>query len=206
MGRLLRDEQRRRAGVAAVVLGFLVAVDLAQNTPERLADYIYPAYHDYYPTGATALAQSSPNDQGHYNQQLSDAIHRLTGRAPQDVVLLTTDNDLLAFEPYRGFQQSTAHYANPLADYDARRAEVASWAQARDPGDLLRRLDTNPHRAPDTFLLRSQPDGLHVSLTRDQFPAAPNVATYDVVFPERLFDSPHFVKQDVGPFVVIARR
>jgi galactan 5-O-arabinofuranosyltransferase len=206
VGRLLRDEQRRRAGIAAVILGFVVAVDPTQNTSNRLAEAIYPAYHDYYPTGATALAQSSPDDQGHYNQQLSDTIHRLTARAPQDVVLLSTYNDVLAFEPYRGFQQSTAHYANPLAEYDARRGEVASWAQAHDPGDLLHRLDTNRHRAPDVFVFRPQPDGLHMSLTRDQFPASPNVATYDVVFPQRLFDSPHFVKQDIGPFVVVARR
>ncbi|GDY31214.1 arabinofuranosyltransferase [Gandjariella thermophila] len=203
--RLVRDDQRRRAVTVVVAVGFLAAVGVAQATPHRLSPAIYSAYHDYYPTGVTALRQSSPSDDGSYNGRLIDTIDRLTGRPPQDVVVLSTYSEILSFQPYRGFQQSTPHYANPLADFDARRAEVASWAQARDAADLLHRLAANPHRAPDVFVLRRESDGLHVRLTRDTFPGTPNVGAYDVVFPERLFASPTFAQQDVGPFVVIAR-
>jgi galactan 5-O-arabinofuranosyltransferase len=204
--RLLSDDQRRRAVPVAVVVGFLAAVSVAQAAPERLEAATYSAYHDYYPTGVTALRESSPGDDGSYNGALIETINRLTGRPPQDVVLLSAYYNILSFEPYRGFQQSTPHYANPLAEFDTRRAEVASWAQARDAADLLRRLSSNRHRAPDAFVLRRESDGLHVQLARDTFPGAPNVGTYDVVFPERVFAAPAFVQQDVGPFVVIARR
>jgi galactan 5-O-arabinofuranosyltransferase len=203
--RLLRQEHRRRAITVAVAIGFLAAIGIAQATPERMEAATYSAYHDYYPTGVTALRASSPDDDGSYNGQLIDAINRLTGRPPQDVVVLSTYPDILSFEPYRGFQQSTPHYANPLANFDARRAEVASWARARDAADLRHRLAANAHRAPDVFVLRRESDGLHARLSQDIFPAQPNVGGYDVVFPERLFASPGFTERNVGPFVVIVR-
>jgi galactan 5-O-arabinofuranosyltransferase len=40
----------------------------------------------------------------------------------------------------------------------------------------------------------------------DVFPASPNVAFETVAFPERLFDSPAFVRRDVGPWTVVVRR
>ena len=55
------------------------------------------------------------------------------------------------------------------------------------------------------FVLRRKADGLHAVLSRDVFPASPNIEFYDVVFREGLFVGPQFDRRNVGPFVVIAR-
>jgi galactan 5-O-arabinofuranosyltransferase len=121
-------------------------------------------------------------------------------------VVLTTNYSLLSFHPYRGFQQITPHYANPLADYDERSAFVAELARSGSPGELLDRLDDAPWAPPTAFVFRVADDGLHVRLCRDVFPAAPNVEFYDVVFPAALFEGPEFETAAVGDYLVASRR
>ncbi len=126
--------------------------------------------------------------------------------APRDqTVLLPTDYSLLSFYPYRGFQQSTAHYANPLAQYDERAAAIRSWSLAQNPQQLLAELRTSPWRPPTAFVLRTAEDGkaLTVSLSADVYPRSPNVRSYEVRFDRTLFDDPAFTVTEVGPFTVV---
>lgn len=202
----LRD--RRGAVVATVVVAIAATVSLVQLSAQDSSpdSYDYHAYTDYYPTGLTPLGRSDPSDDGAWNNALINTIGTLSGKAPRDLVMLSTYYDLCSFEPYWCFQQVTAHYANPLADYDARRAEIAQWAQAADPADLVGRLNHSRFTAPRVFVLRRATDGLQMALSHDVFPRDPNVDFYDVTFPDRLFESPLFTRADVGPFAVVVRR
>ena len=195
-----------QATTLAVLLGLggsLVTVQAALST--SLAAAAQPAYDDYYPTGVNSRRQSDPGEPGAWHDDLTRAIGDLTRRKPGDLVLLTTYPQVMSYHPYWGFQQETPHYANPLAGFDERAAEVRRWASARSSRELLFLLDRSPFSAPDVFLLRRGGDGLHVTLSHDAFPHQPNVQVYDVVFGEDLFRSPEFSRRDAGPFAVIAR-
>ena len=203
--RLPETLRPRRLDLAVAVVGLLAAVSLVQSVPTLLRGYIDAAYADYYPTGTTPTGRSNPFDPGARYGELIATIDDLTAVAPSEVVVLTADYELMSLRPYRGFQQSTPNYANPLANFDDRRAEVARWAEAKDSADLAARLDGGLYPAPTVFVLRRQADGLHAVLSRDVFPASPNIEFYDVVFREGLFVGPQFDRRNVGPFVVIAR-
>ena len=203
--RLPETLRSRRLDLAVAVAGLLAAVSLVQSVPALLRGYLDDAYADYYPTGTTATGRSNPFDPGARYGEVIATIDDLTAAAPSALVVLTADYELMSLRPYRGFQQSTPNYANPLANFDDRRAEVARWAEAKDPADLAARLDGGPYRAPTVFVLRRKADGLHAMLSRDIFPASPNIEFYDVVFREGLFVGPQFDRRNVGPFVVIAR-
>jgi galactan 5-O-arabinofuranosyltransferase len=199
---------RRRSAAVAAVMGLAAAVSLVQTSAEAspTTGSNNHAYSDYYPTGVKALGKSNPADDGAWNGALIKTIGTLSGKAPRDTALLSTNYELCSFEPYWCFQQITAHYANPIANFDARNAEIANWAQAANAADLISRLDHSRFAAPGVFILRRAADGLHITVSRDVFPRDPNVEAHDVVFPEHLFASPLFAQVDVGPFVVVARR
>ena len=164
------------------------------------------AHTDYYPTGRNAQRQDDPAVDGAWHDDLLRAVRETTGREPSDTVLLTAHYPLLSFAPFWGFQQETPHYANPLSRYEDRSAEISRWAEAGDPGRLRELLRRGEFAPPNAFVLRRQPDGLHITLSHDAFPHQPNVQVYDVRFDPALFDSPGFVRQDVGPFAVIGVR
>lgn len=202
--RLPETLRPRRLPLAVAVAGLLAAVSLVQSVPTLLRGYLDAAYADYYSTGTTATGRSNPFVPGAWYDEVIATIDDLTAAAPSELVVLTADYGLMSLRPYRGFQQLTPNYANPLATFDDRRAEVARWAEAEDPADLAARLDNSPYRAPAVFVLRRKADGLHAVLSRDVFPASPNIEFYDVVFREGLFVGPQFDRRNVGPFVVIA--
>jgi galactan 5-O-arabinofuranosyltransferase len=183
------------------VLGVVVATSMVQALPAN-----GEAYASYYPTGVTASGGQDPNAAGRWNGDLTRTIDTLSGRPPSDIVLLTANGEITAFAPYYSFMAATPHYGNPLGDYDERRDLVQSWAAAATPQQLLAALDASPYPAPTVFVLGSQPDGLHLPVTRDLFPREPNVAAEDVVFPPRLFAVPEFTTRSVGPFLVAVRR
>jgi galactan 5-O-arabinofuranosyltransferase len=202
----LRSEHRRAAVTAAALLGMAGAVSIAQAVPVMHREDLRLAYNDYYPTGSTALGERDRGKPGAWYPDLQRTIAAETGKQPADLVLLSNDYGLLALHPYWGFQQVTVHYANPLADYDGRLAEVRRWAQAADAQDFIGRLNASPYRPPDVFVLEERPDGYHATLTRDAFPRQPNVERSDVVFDKALFPSNLFSKAPVGPFTVLVRR
>ncbi len=198
----------------ACVLGLIGTVTLTQGAiGTTLKDATETAYTDYYPTGTNAKGQHDPgNPQAWYDETYA-AIAELTGNAPAENIVMSTTYQLMAFKPYWGFQQ-TPHYANPLADYKERAAEIRRWAKAETPQQLLRMLRTGEFKPPNVFVLRNkteepqtgQEDELTLALKADAFPQQPNVRHYTVAFDPAVFDSPAFVRRDVGPFTVIALR
>ena len=196
----------RRVAVAG---GLLAAVAAAQVLSDRIGDLderVEDAWTTPYPDGPDARGVVDRGREEGWSDELAAALDRLTEQRPRDTVVLTTNYSLLSFHPYRGFQQITPHYANPLADYDERSAFVAELAGSGSPGELLDRLDDAPWAPPTAFVLRVADDGLHVRLCRDVFPAAPNVEFYDVVFPAELFEGPEFDTATVGDYLVASRR
>ncbi|WP_338051846.1 arabinofuranosyltransferase [Pseudonocardia acidicola] len=201
---LLPARHVRPALAAAPVLAVAAALALVQTVPARLGNG--DAYANYYPSGTTALGARDPTQPGRWNEQLADTIGQMTGKPPQDLVLLTTYTGLFAFWPFHGFQALTAHYANPLGDFAGRRSEIERWARTTSPRQLAAELDASPHRAPTVFVLRPQDGTLHMTLSRDVFPRDPNVEFYDVQFAPAVFSGPIFTTRTVGPFVVAVRR
>jgi galactan 5-O-arabinofuranosyltransferase len=172
----------------AVVLAFATLMSLVQAAPS-VAQQDPHAFDDYYPTGVNALGRSNPSDNNYWVPQLNSAIHDVTGRPPQDLVLLTDQTLLLTTSPYWSFQALTPHYADPLSNFNQRRAQIQSWAAATGPEQLLTDLNHSAYAAPTVFvLLRSG-----------------NRLTIQVAFTPSLFNDPHFIRRDVGPYTVIAR-
>jgi galactan 5-O-arabinofuranosyltransferase len=190
------------------VLGVVVLAGCAQGAISAGDDAVKEAYSDPYPsTGAPAVGVFDPERIDAWSPQLVSTVDQLSGRTPSDLVVLGGPTQFYVAEPFHGFQQSTPHYANPLAQYERRNEAVQAWSRSSGPEDLLRRLDTSVWPAPRAFLFgRGAGGSLTVTIVHDVFPASPNVAFETVAFPERLFDSPAFVRRDVGPWTVVVRR
>lgn len=185
----------------AVVLATAAALSLVQTAPGDSR-----AYEHYYPTGRTPLGAADPGRAQAWTDDLTRTVSTMTGRAPEELVVLSSYTGLLSFVPFRGFQISTPHYANPLADHAGRAAEIQAWAKAPDPAALAAALDRSPYRPPTVFVLSRGDDGrLHLSQARDEFPREPNIAMYDVPFRPELFAGPEFRTRTVGPFLVAVR-
>ncbi|GAA3356083.1 galactan 5-O-arabinofuranosyltransferase [Saccharopolyspora gregorii] len=216
-----------RITVLSCALGLLGAITLTQGAiGSALAPSATQAYEDYYPTGDNAKGARDPEQTGSWADDVYRAVSQLTGRPPQRNLLLTTDYKLLSFQPYWSFQQETPHYANPLADYDGRTAEIERWTKARSGQELLDMLQRSPFTTPNVFVLRNQDSPvaseadqeraadpsdengrkLALNLKGDAFPQLPNVRDYDVFFDPAAFDDPRFERREVGPYTVIALR
>ncbi|RKT86127.1 galactan 5-O-arabinofuranosyltransferase [Saccharopolyspora antimicrobica] len=223
IGYLRRRFDARHAlqiSMVACALGMLGAITINQGAiGVALQDSVKAAYQDYYPTGDNAMGQRDPDELGSWTDEEVRAVAELTGRAPEQNLLLSTDYKLMSFKPYWGFQQETPHYANPLGDYDERAAEIHRWASARTSEEFLGMLRGSEFRTPNVFILSNPasphsdvelPEGeegkLVLQLKGDAFPQLPNVRDYDVYFDPAVFDSPEFVQREVGPYTVIARR
>ncbi|MER5392867.1 arabinofuranosyltransferase [Saccharopolyspora sp. NPDC002686] len=223
IGHLRRKLDLRHAlqiSMVACAVGLLGAIAISQSAiGDKLQGSVQAAYQDYYPTGDNAMGQRDPAQLGSWNADEIRAIAELTGRAPEQNLLLSTDYKLMSFMPYWGFQQETPHYANPLGDYDQRAAEIQRWTTAKTSDELIGMLRDSKFHAPNVFVL-SNPDSPHstvelpegeqgklvLQLKGDAFPQLPNVRDYDVYFDRAVFDSPAFVKRDVGPYTIIALR
>lgn len=198
----------RPAPLAAVVvtLSFAALLGMLQTVPQEYEWSDATQYGDYYPSGVTPLGTADDNEPGAWNDELIATIDELTDVPARESVVLSAHNELLAYRPYFTFQTTIAQYANPLADFPARRVEIERWAASTTAEQLLAALDSAPVRPPSVFVLRRQPDGLHLRLTYDTFPAQPNTGSRTVVFDQTLFENPAFQRRDVGPFTVIVRR
>ncbi|MFB9906406.1 arabinofuranosyltransferase [Allokutzneria oryzae] len=206
----------RTTTVAVVVFGVFGAVSIVQSVPQAHSGEINAAYYDYYPTGHNSTQnpksplkedRPDPSNDGAVYDELIGSIQEMTGKKPKDLVLLTTVYPLMAFEPYWGFQMITDHYANPLAQYKERAAEMARWASAKNGDELARMLDKSKFRVPDVFVLRGNNNGgLTIQLSEDRFPRYLNTMSYEMVFPEKIFDPAHFTSKNVGPFRILVRK
>jgi galactan 5-O-arabinofuranosyltransferase len=190
------------------LLGVVVLAACAQGALSANDDAVHEAYSDPYPTtGAPAVGALDPSHLDAWTPQLVAAVDQLSGRPADAMVVQGGPTQFYVEQPFHGFQQSTPHYANPLAQYELRNDALRQWARANDSADLLRRLDASPWPPPRAFLFARGANGtLTTTIVHDVFPQYPNVATETVAFPGRLFDSPAFVRRDVGPWTVVVRR
>jgi len=194
--------------VVASLIAVFGIVQLAETIPDTVAplrETAYTTYDDHGHTAANPDAAPSRTALGSWNGQVIEAIRSLSGRAPQDNVLVTSNYQLMAFRPYWSYQASIQGYANPLAQYPARNKQIRTWAAASKPQELLDRLSNGPFVPPNVFLFTRQDDGFHLTLSADDFPRTDNNTYSEVVFSPALFNSPRFRRMDVGPLTVIAQ-
>jgi galactan 5-O-arabinofuranosyltransferase len=203
---------RGRAGAIRIV-GFTLAATGALTLSQvslgsALNGFVATAESDYYPTGYNAKGQHEPGNEGAWSGQLITAIDELSRRDPTANIVLSQSDHLLSFRPYWGFQHTVPHYANPLARYEERSAQIRSFAAATSTADLLTRVGRSPFTPPNVFVLRRDAAGtkLSYSVKSDFFPQPSPVRSTDVSFDAKVFDSPLFARRDVGPYTVVVRR
>ncbi len=196
------NEPPRFRPVTAVV-AVLGALAFAQSIPSILNTEITTAYTDTDGNGQRA-DKRGPSAVSHY-AEIDRALTEQTGRPRDQTVVLTADTSFLSYYPYYGFQALTSHYANPLADFPARAAEIKRWSELKTPAELINALNHSPWRAPDAFLFRRSGENYTLRLAEDVYPNDPNVRRYTVEFPGTLFDDPHFQITEIGPFTLVVR-
>jgi len=92
---------------------------------------------------------------------------------------MTADYSFLSYYPYWGFQGLTSHYANPLAQFDLRAAQIQKWSTLKTAEDFIHALDTSPWPPPTVFLMRRGANGAYaLRLAEDVYPNQPNVRRY----------------------------
>ena len=191
---------RTAVGVVAAVC----ALAVAQSLPNHLSSEITVAYTDT--DGAGQRADQRPPGSESYYAELHRLIREQTGKPATGNIVLTADYTFLSVYPYWGFQELTSHYANPLAEFDARAATIKRWSGSGTPQELKDQLTQSPWPAPNVFLFRYSADGYTLRLAEDVYPNDPNIKRYTVTFDPEAFDDPAFTVTEVGPFVLVVRK
>ncbi|GAB4582355.1 arabinofuranosyltransferase [Nocardia sp. IFM 10818] len=199
---VLHEPARFKPVVA--VLALVGAVAFSQEIPHVLDAEITTAYTDT--DGDGVRADKRPASAVSYYREIDAKLREQTGRPADGSVVLTADTSFLAIYPYFGFQALTSHYANPLADFAARSAEIERWSTMKTSAEFVDALNHCPWRAPDAFLFRRSGDEYTLRLSKDVYPNDPNVKRYTVALPRDLFTDPQFVITDIGPFTLVVRR
>ncbi|MGB3773461.1 MAG: galactan 5-O-arabinofuranosyltransferase [Rhodococcus sp. (in: high G+C Gram-positive bacteria)] len=192
-----------RVRYASVAVGVVGAVAFAQDIPHVLQNEITVAYTDT--DGDGVRGDQRPPSAVSYYAEIDAALQAARPGPRTDTVVMTSDTTFLAYYPYFGFQGLTSHYANPLAQFQARADAIESWSELGSSDELIAALDDLPWRAPDAFLFRHGADGYTLRLAEDVYPNDPNVRRYTVSYPESLFDDPRFRIDEIGPFVLVTR-
>jgi galactan 5-O-arabinofuranosyltransferase len=201
-----RALSRRSAAVlpVAAALGLAGALAFSQDIPDVLRPDLTVAYTDT--DGHGQRGDRRPPGAEKYYAAIDAAITRRTGRPRDETVVLTADYSFLSYYPYWGFQGLTSHYANPLAQFDQRRAAIESWSKLKTGEEFGHALDTLAWRAPTVFLMRRGAGNTYtLRLAKDVYPNHPNVRRYTVDLDAKLFDGPQFTVEKIGPFVLAIR-
>ena len=201
-----RSQHPRRHVVAiAATIGAIGAVTFSQDIPDVLATDITVAHTDT--DGYGERADRRPPGAEQYYRALDERILQVTGVPRTETVVMTTDYSFLSYYPYYGFQGLTSHYANPLAQFEARSAAIESWALLGTPDQFITALDQLPWQAPSVFLMRrGGPDSYTLRLASDVYPNQPNVKRYQVELNASLFEDPRWDVSTDGPFVLAIRK
>jgi galactan 5-O-arabinofuranosyltransferase len=201
-----RSQHPRRHVVAiAATIGAIGAVTFSQDIPDVLATDITVAHTDT--DGYGERADRRPPGAEQYYRALDERILQVTGVPRTETVVMTTDYSFLSYYPYYGFQGLTSHYANPLAQFEARSAAIESWALLSTPDQFITALDQLPWQAPSVFLMRrGGPDSYTLRLASDVYPNQPNVKRYQVELNASLFEDPRWDVSTDGPFVLAIRK
>ncbi|OCB36404.1 arabinofuranosyltransferase [Mycobacterium malmoense] len=202
--RALAARGRAVLPVAAAV-GLAAAIAFSQDIPDVLRPDLTIAYTDT--DGDGQRGDRRPPGSEKFYPDIDRAITTVTGRPRDRTVVMTADYSFLSFYPYWGFQGLTSHYANPLAQFDLRAAQIEKWSKLKSAGELIHALDTCPWPPPTVFLMRRGANGNYtLRLAEDVYPNQPNVRRYTVDLRAALFDSPQFVVHSAGPFVLAIRK
>jgi galactan 5-O-arabinofuranosyltransferase len=201
--------RRRRVLPAAVAVGLAGAIGFSQDIPSVLRPDLTVAYTDT--DGYGHRGDRRPPGSEWYYPAVDAAITRITGRPPDETVVLTADYSFLSYHPYWGFQGLTSHYANPLAQFDKRAAAISSWSKLKTADQFVHALDTLPWQPPTVFLMRhgggsGSGNRYTLRLAEDVYPNHPNVRRYTVDFKADLFAGRYFTVTDIGPFVLAIRK
>lgn len=189
----------------AGAIGMTAAIAFSQDIPDVLRPDLTIAYTDT--DGHGQRGDRRPPGAEKFYSAIDAAIVGVTGKPRDQTVVLTADYSFLSYYPYWGFQGLTSHYANPLAQFDLRAAQIKKWSSLKSPGELLHALDTSPWPPPTVFLMRRGANNTYtLRLAEDVYPNQPNVRRYTVDLRAALFDDPRFAVQSVGPFVLAIRR
>ena len=197
---------RHRAVVpVAGAIGLAAAIAFSQDIPDVLRPDLTIAYTDT--DGHGQRGDRRPPSSEKYYDAIDAAILHGTGRPRDQTVVLTADYSFLSYYPYWGFQGLTSHYANPLAQFDLRAAQIEKWSKFKTADELIHALDTLPWPAPTVFLMRRGASNTYtLRLAQDVYPNQPNVRRYTVDLRAALFADPRFSVQTIGPFVLAIRK
>jgi galactan 5-O-arabinofuranosyltransferase len=197
---------RHRAIVpVAGAVGLAAAIAFSQDIPDVLRPDLTIAYTDT--DGHGQRGDRRPPGSERYYSAIDAAILHATGRPRDQTVVLTADYSFLSYYPYWGFQGLTSHYANPLAQFDLRAAQIEKWSKFKTPDELVHALDTLPWPAPTVLLMRRGAGNTYtLRLAQDVYPNQPNVRRYTVDLRAALFADPRFSVQSIGPFVLAIRK
>ncbi|MBI2699911.1 arabinofuranosyltransferase [Mycobacterium gordonae] len=189
----------------AAALGMAAAIAFSQDIPDVLRPDLTIAYTDT--DGDGQRGDRRPPSSEKYYPAVDAAIAKVTGRPRDETVVMTADYSFLSFYPYWGFQGLTSHYANPLAQFDKRAAQIESWSKLKTADELIQALDTLPWPPPTVFIMRRGAGNTYtLRLAEDVYPNQPNVRRYTVELKAALFSDPRFAVETIGPFVVAIRK
>ncbi|WP_144206943.1 galactan 5-O-arabinofuranosyltransferase [Mycobacterium tilburgii] len=186
-------------------IGLTATIAFSQDIPDVLRPDLTIAYTDT--DGHGQRGDRRPPSSEKFYAAVNAAIQQLTGKPRDQTVVLTADYSFLSYYPYWGFQGLTSHYANPLAQFDLRAAQIKKWSTLKSPDEFLHALDTSPWPPPTVFLMRrGGSNNYTLRLAEDVYPNQPNVRRYTVELRAALFDDPRFTVQSIGPFVLAVRK
>lgn len=195
----------RAAVPVAGAIGLAAAIAFSQDIPDVLRPDLTIAYTDT--DGHGQRGDRRPAGSEKFYPAVDAAIMGVTGAPRDQTVVLTADYSFLSYYPYWGFQGLTSHYANPLAQFDLRAAQISKWSTLKSPDEFIHALDTSPWPPPTVFLMRRGANNNYsLRLAEDVYPNQPNVRRYTVELRAALFDDPRFAVQSIGPFVLAIRR
>jgi galactan 5-O-arabinofuranosyltransferase len=195
----------RAVSPVAGAIGLAAAIAFSQDIPDVLRPDLTIAYTDT--DGHGQRGDRRPPSAEKFYATIDHAITQVTGKPRNQTVVMTADYSFLSFYPYWGFQGLTSHYANPLAQFDLRAAQINKWSTLKSADEMIHALDTCPWPPPTVFLMRRGTGGNYtLRLAEDVYPNQPNVRRYTVELRGALFDSPRFAVQSVGPFVLAIRK
>ncbi|GAA3509388.1 arabinofuranosyltransferase [Dietzia aurantiaca] len=196
---------RRRASAAVGVVAALAVLAQVQGIPDHLHEEIRLAYTDTDGAGERA-DRFPPGPESHYADVNAVIAEAFPGRDKTDLVVVSTADAFLAYNPYLAYQAVTSHYANPLGRYADRNAAMIAWEEATSGEELHALMTGTDWRGPDVILARPTGDGYSLRLAEDTYPNDPNVRRFSVTIPAEAVSGPHFEVHDVGPFAVIVVR
>lgn len=227
----LNDTTARLASRIIAILLAVTCIGYATTIPFENQENIDLAYTDS--DGEAQRGDRFPADSATYYRNIDATLmEHFTSRA--GTVLLTDEKNFMSFYPYHAYQAMTAHYANPLGEFEKRNREIEQWAGITDPRELRKAMDSAERNhgweKPDAIVMRGQlklkespaevarlteegkyptvegpGDGTFSYLIADDiYPNQPNVRFRSLQFHASAFSEGWKLTQ-VGPFVVAVR-